>query len=109
MLRRALRLRRRACGAGGAILALHSGQPGRLGDRLAHSRYASQHASTPLRSRWALIFLICADGAHFAVVGGLMCFCWIVAEICLGGFPFGSENVSLGSAFHPMQAHAGSF
>ena len=45
MLRRTLRLWRRACGAGGAIFALHSGQPGRLGGRLARSRYASQYTS----------------------------------------------------------------
>ena len=102
VLRRALRLWRRVCGAGGAIFALHSGQPGRLGDRLAHSRHASQYINTPLHSRWTLIMLVCADGAHFAVVGGLMCFCWVVAEIILGCFPSDSEDVSFDSAFHPM-------
>ena len=53
MLRRTLRLWCRACGAGSAIFALHSGQPGRFGDRLACSRYAFQYISTPLHSRWA--------------------------------------------------------
>ena len=46
MLRRALRLWRRACSAGGAIFVLHSGQPGRFGDRLAYSRYVSQYINT---------------------------------------------------------------
>ena len=44
--RRTLRLWRCACGAGGAIFALHTGQPGRLGGRLAGSCYASQRASS---------------------------------------------------------------
>ena len=47
-LARALRLQRCACGAGGAIFALHAGQPGRLGGRLAHSRYAFQYISTSI-------------------------------------------------------------
>ena len=109
MLRRTLRLRRCACGAGGAIFALHTGQPGWLGGWLANSCYASQHTSTPLHSRWALAALVSVDGAHFAVVGGLMCLGWVVAEIGFGGFPFNSEYISLGSAFHPAQAHAGPF
>ena len=107
-LRRALRLWRCACGAGGAIFALHTGQPGRLGGRLASSCYASQHASTPLHSRWALAALASAGGAHFAVVGGLMCLGWVVAEAGFGGFPFDSGDILLGSIFHPAQAHAGS-
>ena len=45
-LRRTLGLWRRACGAGGAIFALHFGQPDRFGDRLARSRYAFQYASS---------------------------------------------------------------
>ena len=55
MLRRTLRLWRRVCSAGGAIFALHSGQPGRFGDWLAYSRYASQYinnGAAGLRSSW---------------------------------------------------------
>ena len=102
MLRRTLRLWRCACGAGGAIFALHSGQPGRFGDRLGYSRYAFQYINTPLHSRWTFITLVSVDGAYFTVVGGFMCLGWIVAEIGFGGFPFDSEDISFDSIFHPM-------
>ena len=100
MLRRTLRLWRRACSAGGAIFALHSGQPGRLGDRLAHSRYASQYINTALAQ---LALSGCCGSLAFLLAGQLL----HRRRAAAGGSAKGSGRSPLGKAL--LVPHAARF